>query len=198
MNLRHHFKITTCLALLSLTFWQVGCDNEQNVSTSSNLKLVGHYPVALQEPSGLSLSKDNQSLWTVSDKDGQIYQVDLQGEVLSNFPSSHDDLEAITTMDEQHLAIIAERSRTIVIAQKDGKILQEATIDIPGSDNQEPEAFTYDEVAEQFHIMQESPGILVTMNRQLEEVSRRQLKLAEDYSSISFDSARKQLWVLSD
>lgn len=200
MTLHHHFKIYAYSVVLGLTLWLTGCDEADltQLSTSQNLRLIGAYPLEVQEPSGLSLSKDKQSLWTVSDSDGHIFQIDLQGVTLSHFPSGYGDLEAITTIDEQHLAFIAERARKIVIAQKDGKILQAASIKIPGSDNQGPEALTYDEEAEQFHIMQETPGLLLTMNRQLEEVARQDLTFSQDYSSISFDSARKHFWVLSD
>lgn len=202
MNCHRLFRTSTYATALYFALGHTGCqDSEQlptTVSSSRNLKFVEAYSVDVPEPSGLTLSKDNRSLWTVSDSDGQIYQIDLQGNVISQFQSNHGDLEGITTIDDQHLAFIAERARTIIIAQKDGKILQEAIIEIPGSDNSGPEALTYDEHAEQFHIMQESPGKLITMNRQLEEVERRELKFAQDYSSISFDSERKHFWVLSD
>ncbi|CAA6676810.1 MULTISPECIES: SdiA-regulated domain-containing protein [unclassified Lentimonas] len=202
MAIPNYLKISAYLATLCLTFGNTGCKknkiNLADVATSQNLKLIGAYPIAVKEPSGLSLAKDNQSLWTVSDTNGHIYQIDLKGAVLNHFPTGYDDLEAISTIDAQHLAFIAERDRKIVIARKDGTILEEAIIDIPGFDNKGPEALTYDEDAEEFHIMQESPGLLIKLNRQLEEISRRNLNVAEDYSSISFDSESKHLWVLSD
>jgi uncharacterized protein YjiK len=115
-----------------------------------------------------------------------------------NFQVDSGDLEGITNIDANHLAYIAERTRKIVVARKNGSVIEEAVIEISGSDNKGPEALTYDEVAQQFHIMRESPGLLITLNRELKEVSRRELKFAQDYSSISFDSKRKHLWVLSD
>ncbi|WP_233246065.1 SdiA-regulated domain-containing protein [Coraliomargarita sinensis] len=170
----------------------------RHVSTSQNITFVAAYPLDVTEPSGLSLSKDKQSLWTVSDNDGGIYRIDLQGKSLGHFSTEHKDVEGVTTIDSEHLAFIDERARRIAIARKDGKIIREAAVPIPGSDNKGPEALSYDEDAAEFYIMQEKPGILIKLNSDLEEMARRQLKFAQDYSSISFDSKRKRLWVLSD
>lgn len=198
------FSVLANIAISCAILTVAGCNKPDkyganvSLSTSENLKLIEVFPMQVEEPSGLSLSKDNRSLWTVSDADGRIYQTDLQGNVLRHFQSNYEDLEAITTIDDKHLAYIAERSRKIVIANKNGQILKEADINIPGSDNAGPEALTYDEQDQQFHLMKERPGMLITLNRQLEEVARRPLEIAQDYSSISYDSERKHLWVLSD
>jgi uncharacterized protein YjiK len=179
----------------------LGCKpnfDPESISTSENIRLVAAYPLNVEEPSGLSLSTDRKSLWTVSDDDGGIYQVDLEGKTIGHFPTTHNDVEGVTTIDSGHLAFIDERTRKIVIAGKDGRIIRMGDIPIPGSDNKGPEALSYDEDAAEFHIMQEKPGILITLNADLKETSRRQLKFAQDYSSISFDSKNKRLWVLSD
>lgn len=183
---------------LSLVACKDVASESREVTSSQNLRFIAAYPLEIAEPSGLSLAKNKQSLWTVSDRDGGIYQISLQGKVLSHFDSGHRDLEAITTIDSEQLAFTSERERKIVIARKDGTVVDSAPIGIPGSDNKGPEALTYDEDAEQFYVMQENPGILLTLNRDLEEIERRELKFAQDYSSISFDSGRKEFWVLSD
>jgi uncharacterized protein YjiK len=202
MTLRNSLQIQIYIAAIGLIYCLTGCQdrktNSNGVSTSQNIKLLNIYSLTVHEPSGLTLAKDNLSLWTVSDTDGHIYQIDLEGTTLAHFPTGYHDLEAITTIDDQLIAFIAERERKIVIATQEGQILQEATIDIPGFDNRGPEALTYDEEAAEFHLMQEAPGLLLTLNRQLEEVDRQELKFAQDYSSISFDSDSKHLWVLSD
>lgn len=202
MNVFCQSKLAFCFFAGCLSSGLMACSDLGSqtaaVSTSQNLRFVAAYPVDVAEPSGLSLSKDNLSLWTVSDKTRGIYQISLQGTVLSHFQSERGDLEAITTIDAQHLAFLSERDRVIVVTRNDGRIIEEAKISLSGSKNKGPEALTYDEDAEQFHVIQESPGILLSLNRQFEEVARRELEFFQDYSSISFDSERKQFWVLSD
>jgi uncharacterized protein YjiK len=187
--------VVVCMAL-----GLASCKGHQpsTVSTSQNLRLINTYTVAVPEPSGLTLSKDGRSLWTVSDRDDGIYQIDLQGKVLRHFSVEYEDLEGVTTIDDSHLAFISERANKIVVARKDGTILRERTIAISGSSNKGLESVSYDEDTALFYVLQERPGILITLNDQLEEVGRREIKFAQDYSSISFDSARQQLWVLSD
>lgn len=168
------------------------------VDTSQNLRLVAAYRLDVREPSGLSLAPDKRSLWTVSDKDGSVYQISLEGKTLHHFDTGRGDLEAVTTMDANHLAFIAERERMIVITRNDGTVVNSAPVAISGPSNKGPEALTYDEHGEVFYVVQEHPGILLTLDRQLREIDRRELKFAQDYSSISFDSIRKEYWVLSD
>lgn len=205
MNVLFRLKILLCLALACWSIVLVACKDPErqpvpvSVFTSQNLRFVAAYPLNVSEPSGLSLSRDRQSLWTVSDNSGKIYQLNLSGDILSSFQSERYDLEGITVIDANHLAFISERERKIVVARKiGGRVLQQAAIAIPGFDNKGPEALTYDQATEQFHILQEVPGTLITLNRQLEEVARRELKFAQDYSSMCFDSVKNQLWVLSD
>ena len=113
-------------------------------------------------------------------------------------PAGSKDVEGVTTIDSERLAYIDERARLIVISGKGGQILRQAQVPIRGSDNKGPEGLSYDEDAGEFHILQESPGTLVTLNSDLQETARRQLDFAQDYSSISFDSRKKHFWVLSD
>lgn len=194
------------LIAISAGFGAAACEDRDQpppfdpapVTTSPNLTLVGSYPLAIKEPSGLSLAKDGQSLWTVSDENGAVYQFDLQGKTIGHFRTNFKDLEAIATMDANMLAFVSERTRELVVARTDGTIIRRATIDMPGAQNSGPEALTYDEERGQFHLMQEKPGLLITLDADLREISRRELSFARDYSSLTFESQRQLFWILSD
>lgn len=181
----------------------IGCKEAEEspspaVAASKSLTLIDSFPLAIREPSGLSLSKDGRSLWAVSDNDGRAYEIDLQGKILRSFRTGHQDLEGIAAIDGETLAFIAERTREIVITTTDGQVLRRGTIELEGSVNKGPEALTCDQDLEVFHLMQEKPGLLITLDSQLREIARRELAFAKDYAGIFFEPQRQHFWILSD
>lgn len=166
--------------------------------SSGNLRLVGEYPIDVPEPSGLGISPDGKSLWTVSDESRRVYHMDLQGRMLGQFETESKDLEGIAVIHEDSVAIIAERSRKLVIYDSGGKLVRSFGINFAGSDNAGPEGLAYDSQQKEFLVLKESPGILVTVDMQGRELERTELKMAEDYSDLFFEQTRRQFWVLSD
>lgn len=200
MKMIHPYKISVAAVIyvIGVSACKQPGTEQQIPSTSGNIRFVASYPIKVAEPSGLTMDGDGQSLWTVSDDDGSVHHIDLKGRTLSRFQTEHEDLEGIADINSEQLAYIKERGRLIVISGKDGQTIRQAPIPILGSDNKGPEGLCYDGDAAEFHILQERPGRLITLNADLHETARRQLNFAQDYSSISFDSKRKHFWVLSD
>lgn len=169
------------------------------IATSDNLRLIAQYPIAVKEPSDLCLSPDRQSLWTVSDEDGEVYQMDLKGAILRQFKSEMPDLEGITTVGDSQLAILSERNRELEIVDYFGNVKSRSKVDMVGERNSGPESVTFDEAAAVFYTLKEqSPGLLLTLDRDLHEISRTSLNFAQDYSAMSFEATRGHLWVMSD
>ena len=48
--------------------------------------LLGSFNVAVREPSGLAYDPKNDSLWTVQDNGGDLYEIDKKGNVLKRVP----------------------------------------------------------------------------------------------------------------
>jgi len=193
--------VTPSIPILTIVglFGLVSCGEKTfPVSTSGNLELLGQYALDIPEPSGLSLSEDRRSLWMVSDKNGIVYQTDLQGKVLKQFATGLRDLEGITTIDGETVAVLAERTREIVVFSKDGKLLGRGKIGLPGDDNNGPEGLSYDPLTREFVVVNEVEGLLIRMDSEFRETSREVLRFAQDYSSITVDAEKDQLWVLSD
>ncbi len=169
------------------------------MAMSDNLKLVAQYPIDVKEPSGLSLSEDRKSLWTVSDDNGEVYHLDLEGKVLDHFKSGIKDLEGITTVGHSELAMVSERNREVFITDHRGKVLRKGKLDMLGEANQGPESVTFNETDSVFYALKEkSPGLLVTLDTAMKEISRRELNFAQDYASMSYEPSRRHLWVMSD
>jgi uncharacterized protein YjiK len=168
------------------------------VSTSGNLTLAGEFDLEIPEPSGLCLGADGKSLWMVSDDDGCVYRTDLEGKVLSRFETGLRDLEGIATVDGETVAVLAEREREIVVFSNEGKLLRRGKIGLPGDDNYGPEGLSYDRDAREFVVVNEVAGLLIRMDEEFRESSRKELRFAQDYSSITVDAERDELWVMSD
>lgn len=188
----------TVVALACRPFGEAADSVPELVTSSRNLRLIGQYPVAIKEPSGLALSADGKSLWVVSDSNGRVYQTDLKGKVLTSFRTGLRDLEGITAIDATTLAVLAERDREIAVFTTRGSLLRRGKINIPGHDNKGPEGLAYDKESGDFLIVTELPGILIRLNPSFKETFRRPLEFAIDYSSLSYEPATKRLWVLSD
>src|SRR5690606_14499812 len=102
---------------------------------SANLRPVGEHALKVPEPSDLSLSPDGASLWMVSDEDGNVYRTDLNGVILASFATGHRDLEGITAVGEDKVAVLAERARKLLVFSVDGTLVRECSLEIQGSDN---------------------------------------------------------------
>jgi uncharacterized protein YjiK len=50
----------------------------------------------------------------------------------------------------------------------------------------------------EFVVVNEVAGLLIRMDEEFRESSRKELRFAQDYSSITVDSERNELWVMSD
>lgn len=169
------------------------------MGTSANLQLIAEYLIDVKEPSGLSLAKDGQSLWTVSDDNGEVVQLDLEGKVLKRFQSGLRDLEGVTTLGHERLALLSEHSREVVITDLEGGVLKRAKFDLGSGRNKGPESVTFNETESVYYILRElSPGVLLTIDEDLQEVERRQLDFAKDYASMSYEPVRGHLWVMSE
>ncbi len=191
--------------LLPLAALSCGCKHRPEpprtapIAHSDNLRLLARRPLAIPEPSGLALAADKQSLWAVSDANGRVYRLDLEGKVLSSFSTGLKDLEDIEVIDEETLAVVTEGKRRIVLFGAGGRLLGEGGVDIPGNDNAGPESLAFDRAASRYYVMKEhSPGTFLTLDAGFNELSRTVLTFAQDYSSLVFEETRGHLWIMSD
>lgn len=163
------------------------------------LKPEGVFRIGVEEPSGLSLAVGGGSLWTVSDRSGDVVEITLDGRELRRLATGFSDVEAIATLDESRLAVVLERTREVVIIDHQGAELRRASLELAGSDNSGLEGLAYDRKHQKFYVLKEkTPGLLLVLDLNMKELSRHELTFATDFSSIDFDPVRKHLWVMSD
>ena len=163
-----------CLLLL------VSCGKQKEIRTeSSKLKFVERFELKVKEPSGLALSVEGNSLWTVSDNGGRIYKLDFQGNIKQLIDTGIDDLEGIAVVDSSLLAVVSERSGEIILLDTTGHIIYSTVIDSTGYNNSGLEGVTYDTAAGKYFLLKEKdPGIMFTLNDELKIIEEKKLGFA--------------------
>lgn len=191
------------LSLIIIVFLLASCKSEKKpveiTPENISLKKVNEFEIDVPEPSDLALGFDGHSIWTVSDENSTVYLLDFDGKVKKKFSVKGNDLEGITVINENKIAVILERTREAVILTTDGKEILRHKFDLKGKPNSGLEGITYDPDNQIFYLLNEkSPGLLLKCDMDFNILSRHELKFAKDYSAIYYDRELNDLWILSD
>ncbi len=194
-------KIAFGIILISLLV--ISCSDPEKKKladeTDPRLELVGKYKLSVREPSGLTLSSDGAHLWTVSDEFSRLYKITKQGELVDSVEVSGFDLEGIEILDNDNFLVITERDRGVLLYSPDFKLRKRVLLHISEEENAGIEGIAHDSRNGSTYIINEKrPGLLVEVNDQFNIVKRTELNFAKDYSGLELDTARNQLWIISD
>lgn len=189
--------ILVFLSILFLLLSYCGTKNKEEKVSTLNFSVAEQIPVS--EPSGLDLSADEKSFWTVSDQNSKVYLIDGWGRIIKSFKVRGEDLEGITVIDDSTIAVVLERSREVVILDTAGNEIKRTAIDLKGDINNGLEGITYDPSSKKYYIVNEkNPRLLITLDNNLAELKRDTLNFLKDVSGIFFDTHVSTLWILSD
>jgi len=191
-----YLYVLTMLPLLMM----IGAAQQKGDVRPQSLKLIYQVKIDVAEPSGLTVSPDGTSLWTVSDRKKRVYQLDLQGNVRKKLPKTHFDLEGITTAENvNELWIIGERKRMLIQIDTLGNEIRRIKIDLPGSKNQGLEGIAWNNKAKVFYLLNEkNPGVLIKLDRDFSIEKKYAIDAAADYSGLFYDAALDKFWITSD
>jgi uncharacterized protein YjiK len=188
------------ILLLSFTLIIYKCNtNRQQSPILQNLLQLKSTPLLVPEPSGLALSYDGKFFWAVSDDKSLIYKIDKNGKILAKLRVNGEDLEGITVINSNSLAIILERTREVVVVDTLGNEITRNKINVKGKLNEGLEGICYDVFENNFYFVNEKkPGLLIKTDANFNEIFRKEIKFARDYSEIFFAKEDSTLWILSD
>ena len=165
-----------------------------------SLAILAEYPLSITSPSGLSLSYDKQSLWTVSDKPGGgVYNIDFEGHLIKNLDYSGADLEGVASAtDGGSLWVVEEFLGTIIQIDTSGIVLR--NVELSGvRDGGGLEGVTVNPNNGDILLLKEKdPGALLWLNDQLEVLSYKRIAFANDFSGMDYDASQNVLWIISD
>lgn len=167
-------------------------------STNSSLKRVGTYELSVPEPSGLALHPDGKSLWTVSDRTNQVYQISLTGQVLRTLKYTGTDLEGIAyDARENCLWVAEEQTRELVKLDSAGNELERHRL-LSGADNSGIEGICLDSGHHFFALKEKNPGLFLVLDSQFQVTRQISLNFAGDYSGLWADTSAGRFWIVSD
>ena len=174
----------------------------ENTTNPSNLELVtiNSFDLQIQEPSGLTFGKDYQTLWVVSDlHDGNIYELDLEGNILRTLDFQGDDMEGVTYdhLDDV-LWIIDEQRNEIIKLSPDRGMLERNAIPRFASENHGLEGISFRSQNKFWIANEKLPRKLFLLNSDFSIEEEFEPDLAEDYSGLCFNPDNGTLWIVSD
>lgn len=173
--------------------------NNNKKATTTNLTPVEELKVKVPEPSGLYFDTINKTLWTVSDDNSTIYNLDLKGNTLSTIKVDGYDLEGITSLNDTVLVTVLEQDREVVFLNKSGKEIKRFTVDVKVKRNQGLEGVTFNKSdSTLFIITEKNPGLLIKVDLNGKILNKTNLKFASDYSGLQYAEYDSSLYIISD
>ncbi len=189
------------VAILAIIFFLIygACSENKSEDKQKNIKHIKEYNLRAVEPSGLVISYDNKSLWTVSDNNGTISNISFDGKLIKELKTSARDLEGITVIDEKTLCVVQEAKRELLFVDINGKELRRHKVDFSGEKNSGFEGIAYNPKTKQYYIVNEKkPCQLIILNEKLEIEKSLKLKFSKDLSDIFYEPKENVLWITSD
>jgi uncharacterized protein YjiK len=188
-------NILIIIVLTILTVCLPGCNQKRNTEA----KLLKTIKLDVPEPSGLMFSEDLKSLWTVSDENSTVYNINMDGKILKSFRLNGFDLEGITTINDSLLAVIFERTREVAVIDTLGNEIKRYKLGIPGNDNQGIEGITFNTADKHFFIIKEkNPCLLLEYDFDFNLLKKDTLNFSSDVSGLFYNKVDNLLWILSD
>jgi len=170
--------------------------------------------------SGLTFDEQRNQLWAVVNNPEELIALDLNGEFIARYPlKGFIDVEAVTYLGDNLLAVAEERSQSIVILPvptRPGELVREdyaaVSLSMGQSDNAGFEGLGYDRAGDRLFVVKEhSPrklyeiqGIKASFNGQLNlnvidrEAWIEDKDMASDLASVHYDERTGHLVLLSD
>ncbi len=166
---------------------------------SSTLNLEKKIAINVSEPSALSFSIDKKTLFTVSDSDGSIHQLDLNGKTIKVIKTKASDLEGIVFhSDLNGYCITEERIRKISCFDLNGTLLKSKSISFPGSSNAGFEGITYNSLNKHFYVVNEKkPAAILELDTDLNVIKTITFNHLLDLSDITYDEEENKFYILS-
>lgn len=182
----------------------------------------------LREPSGLALSSAGDALWTVSDDEEKIFQLSLNGEIITaqSFRIPDKGLEGIAldptgafllvVQEEENELILVDVATHEVVQRKRLRDMlgydQVAADFASGDSNKGLEGVSWHGDSNTIFVLKEGePGLLLELSADLSQIlNHRRLDRQNgfrdsdtadaelDFSGLFYDASRRNFWIVSD
>lgn len=151
--------------------------------------------LTVPEPSGLVLG-DRNTLWTVSDHSGDLYQLDVEGNLIHRISFDGGDLEGITLVDS--FFYVLQEQGMIRKVDFSGNTVETFSIELSSSNKTHLEGITFNSDNRHFYLLNEkNESLLLECDESFRVLTETVLDDADDYSGLTWDAAKNGLWMLS-
>ncbi|MFU8860820.1 MAG: SdiA-regulated domain-containing protein [Cyclonatronaceae bacterium] len=183
------------------------CSDQAPSANNENIELKGLWPLAISDPSGLSLHPDGESIWVVSDNPGRpVYRIDLRGNRIGTIPFDGEDLEGIAwDARDNTLWLVEERRREVIHMDTTGRILKRKELEIVQQvENDGLEGIAVNPAnGHIFVINEKNPRIFIELTPELDIIKITPVDFegkntVTDISGLFFDPDSSEIWILSD
>ncbi|MCJ7800964.1 MAG: SdiA-regulated domain-containing protein [Candidatus Marinimicrobia bacterium] len=194
------YRIIYTLVLITIVTVLFSCNKTDSSIEKPILELINKYVIDVGEPSGLVLALDNKSLWTVSDNQNKIYQLDLTGQILKEISIPGIGFEGIALdLNGQSFWIVQESRGELLQIDTLGNEIQTLAITNVRSASGGLEGITINSTNNHLFLLKEKdPSVLIELNVDFETMMFKRIYFAQDYSGMDYTELEDELWIVSD
>lgn len=193
------------LILFLILLLILGCKRDEpadqitNPITATELKQVAVYKTNVPEPSGLFFNSKTSSLFTVSDGNSSVYEIDFSGSIIRSFLIQSSDLEGITFSANSDTMYVAEETNQLVTKYlANGTKLYSFPVNVATVASHGPEGIALNTNNNHVYVVNErDPNMLLEFVNKT-EVKRKLINYTLDCSDIYYDSQSDCIWLVSD
>lgn len=190
------FLVTGVLLCTIVFGCQKSSSNDKNEGTS--LKLLAEFNTEVPEPSGLAYNSKTNTLFTVSDGNSTIYEIDFTGKILSSLKIDNVDLEGIAFSDNcDTMYVVDEAYQLVAKYLRSGKKLSSFPVHVATKKDHSIEGITIDDQNHIVVVNEKAPCLLIRFNGKI-ELSRTEITSAKDCADITYDKTLNCFWLISD
>jgi uncharacterized protein YjiK len=162
------------------------------------LKQIAVYQTAVPEPSGLVYNSKTNTLFTVSDGNGTVYEIDFSGNILRSFVIQSSDMEGIALSANCDTMYIAEETNQNISKYLiNGTKLSSFPVNVATNPSHGPEGVTMGANNHIYVINEKTPCMLLEYLGS-KEVYRKTIDYTIDCSDIFYDNTDSSIWLVSD
>lgn len=196
-------KIFIAISLIVTVF---GCARNEpsgeitNPVNQNSLELITYYTTGVPEPSGLAYNSKTNSLFTVSDGNATVYELNFTGGIIHSFAIQGGDLEGITFSANCDTFYVAEETNQLITKYlaNGAKLYSFPVQNVVTNISHGPEGITLNTTNNHlFALNERDPGMLIEYINKT-EVWRKQLNYTGDCSDICYDQSLNCFWMVSD
>jgi uncharacterized protein YjiK len=189
--------VSACAAALL-----AGCSKSSNPAAPAGtppITLLAVHPLAIREPSDLTIDETGTILWTVTNHPEKVYRLGLDGHVADSLSYIGQDLEGVAYDPRDHTLWLAEENlRQVVHIDLTGAVLAKYPLGLTGEQNKGLEGICLNDSGTVFVLNERDPGLFIRLRPDVSIATMTNLTFAGDYSGITYDLGKRCFVIVSD